>query len=228
MEPASGAIDVCIRFGAGHYPDVGVERLTEERVSPVCTALYLDRHELREPSDLTRCRLLHDDVLLGHPDHIGWAEWLEAAGAPEVDTAGVHFSHSHLARDAAASGQGVALARSSLVRRQLEMGHLVTPFDVSTPRAWTTGSSPRATRHRREPARCSAGGCARHWAPKGRHEHSSGGVAIEKVSAEITLLSRDRPLATTMELAPHEPGDDRVTFRTHFGGLRSAGGSKPR
>lgn len=131
VTPSAGSIDVCIRFGPGGYSGVDAEPLGEERVTPVCTPLYAERQGLTTPGDLSRCRLLHDDVLVDLPEHVGWAEWLDAAGVTTVDPAGTHFSHSHLALDAAASGQGVALARTSLVRHQLAQGQLVAPFAVA-------------------------------------------------------------------------------------------------
>lgn len=132
VEPDVALIDACIRFGGGGYTGVDVERLTHEVATAVCSPLYLEREQLRHPRDLARCRLLHDDVLSGHTLHVGWREWLDAAGLAEfVPAPGLHFSHSHLALDAAAAGQGVAIARRTLVRRQIASGLLVAPFDTS-------------------------------------------------------------------------------------------------
>ena len=131
VEPGVGSIDFCIRFGAGGYDGVEAEQLTKETVTPVCSPLYLEREGLRGMGDLARCQLLHDDVLVGHAAHVGWRQWLDAAGLETVSAArGLRFSHSHLALDAAAAAQGIALARRSLVHRQLEANQLVTPFDV--------------------------------------------------------------------------------------------------
>lgn len=133
-----GAIDVCIRFGAGGYRGVRVEQLTRETVTVVCTPLYLQTMKLRAPRDLSRCVLLHDDVLVHHALHVGWKEWLAAAEIPQrLAASGLHFSHSHLALDAASAGQGVALGRTSLVRSAIEDGRLVAPFDVALESALT-------------------------------------------------------------------------------------------
>lgn len=132
VEPGVGSIDVCIRFGPGGYHGVDAEQLTRECVTPVCSPLYAEREQLSRPEDLGRCLLLHDDVLANHARHVGWREWFDATGASEaVAAGGLRFSHSHLALDAAAAGQGIALARRSLVRRQLASGQLVAPFDRS-------------------------------------------------------------------------------------------------
>lgn len=133
VEPRVGAIDVCIRFGAGDYAGVTCEKLVAESITPVCSPLFLEQNRLREPRDLLACRLLHDDVLVDHLHHVGWTEYLAAADVACSHPTGVRFSHSHLALDAAASGQGAALARRALIRRQLEAGQLVTPFAFALP-----------------------------------------------------------------------------------------------
>lgn len=130
-EPGSETIDVCIRFGPGGYRGVEAEQLTREKVTPVCSPLYLERHTLERPEDLERCLLLHDDVLADHAGHVGWAEWLAASGADVSGDRGLHFSHSHMALDAAIAAQGVALARRSLVRTALRQRQLVAPFELS-------------------------------------------------------------------------------------------------
>lgn len=131
VEPGSGAIDVCIRFGPGGYGDVQAERLLEECLTPVCSPRYAEQVGLREPSDLLRCELLHDDVLVDHPAHTGWTEWLRHAGVPDPDPErGLHFSHAHLALDAAAAGQGVALGRRALTSADRACGRLITPCEI--------------------------------------------------------------------------------------------------
>ena len=128
VPPGAGAIDVCIRFGPGGYPGLRAERLLAEAVTPVCSPRYAERLGLRAPSDLLRCDLLHDDVLLDHPDHLGWTEWFAHAGLAREPVRGTRFSHAHLALDAAAAGHGVALGRRALTIAARRSGLLVTPF----------------------------------------------------------------------------------------------------
>ena len=131
VEPGFGGIDACIRFGAGGYRGVDAEQLTLERVTPVCSPFYAERVGLKTPSDLSGCLLLHDDVLLEHDAHVGWREWAEHAGLTELEAdRGLRFSHAHMALDAAVAGQGIALARRSLVRRDFELKRLIAPFEV--------------------------------------------------------------------------------------------------
>lgn len=127
VDPGRDGIDACIRYGAGRYPGVSHTRLSVERIAPVCSPSL----RLRKVGDLARHVLLHDEVLLDHPARIGWHQWLEAAGARRVDPdRGTRFSHAHMALEAAIAGQGVALGRTTLVRRDIAEGRLVRPFSL--------------------------------------------------------------------------------------------------
>src|SRR5690606_42164977 len=70
----------CVRYGAGDYPGVAVERLGVERVFPVCSEAYRQRHRLRRPEQLTKLALVHHDVLRDHPGRVDWARWFERVG----------------------------------------------------------------------------------------------------------------------------------------------------
>ena len=61
-------------------------------------------------------------------------KWLDAIGATAVDAArGPVFNQASMALDAAADGQGIALARSALAAWDLISGRLVRPFKLSLP-----------------------------------------------------------------------------------------------
>lgn len=122
-------IDVAVRHGAGDWPGLSVVRLCEEEVFPVCSPrLVAGARPLSEPADLRHHALLHD------PGPVSWAQWLAAAGVAGIDARrGVSFNQTSLALDAAADGQGVALARSALAARDLIAGRLVRPFALALP-----------------------------------------------------------------------------------------------
>ena len=122
-------VDVGIRYGRGHYPGLRVERLMTEDILPVCSpALLKGSRPLKRPSDLRHHTLLHDE---GHAE---WRTWLLAAGVDDVDaTRGTVFTDSGMLIQAAAAGQGVALARGALAADDLASGRLVRPFDFNLP-----------------------------------------------------------------------------------------------
>ena len=56
-------VDLAIRYGAGDWPDLSVERLTTEELFPVCAPSLLETGPpLTRPSELRRHTLLHDDM----------------------------------------------------------------------------------------------------------------------------------------------------------------------
>lgn len=120
-------VDLAIREGAGDWPCLAVEPLLRETLFPVCApGLATAERPLTEPGDLARHTLLHDE----RPED--WRLWLELAGAGEVDPVpGPDFSDSGLALQAAAQGQGVALARSVLAARDLAAGRLIKPYPLA-------------------------------------------------------------------------------------------------
>ncbi len=120
-------VDLGIRMGRGSYPGLRVDRLFGESMVPVCSPQLLSGpHPLQRPEDLRHHVLLHDD------DHSGWLLWLELAGVEGVDAGrGPVLTNSAMVVQAAAEGQGVALARRVLAAGDLAAGRLVQPFEVS-------------------------------------------------------------------------------------------------
>lgn len=126
-------IDLAIRYGAGRYSDLSVERLMAESVVPVCSPDYLASHgPFHGPDDLVEATLLHDDSPDNDPSCPNWEMWLGAAGARDIDAArGPRFNQSSLVIEAATLGRGVALAKTALAARDLRQGRLVQPFSSS-------------------------------------------------------------------------------------------------
>ena len=126
LDLARENVDVAIRYGRGPYPGLRADRLLSEEIVPICgPRLATPQRPLREPADLRRHTLLHDE------GHTGWRLWLAANGVAGVDaTRGPVFVNSGMLIDAAVGGQGVALGRSVLVADDLAGGRLVQPFDI--------------------------------------------------------------------------------------------------
>lgn len=127
--------DLGIRFGNGVYPGCQVDKLLAVTLIPVCSPRVLtNAQSLLTPQDLRHHTLLHDDALgamEGHPD---WDLWLRTTGATDVNSGrGFHFTHGALALQAAADGQGVALAMDVLAAEDLASGRLIAPFAGKLP-----------------------------------------------------------------------------------------------
>ncbi len=123
-------VDLAIRYGAGRYSDLAVERLLAESVVPVCSPEFLERQgPFAGPADLVEATLLHDDSPDNDPSCPNWEMWLTAAGARHIDAArGPRFNQSSLVIEAAVLGRGIALAKTALAARDLRHGRLVQPF----------------------------------------------------------------------------------------------------
>lgn len=120
-------IDLEIRYGDGNWPKFHVTKLAEEDLYPVCSPQFLDvRSPLRNPSDLLKYKLIHDETMTS------WQQWLIAAGVsnPQLDDS-LSMNHSHLVMQAAIAGEGIALGRSVLVQDALKNGSLIIPLEYS-------------------------------------------------------------------------------------------------
>jgi LysR family transcriptional regulator, glycine cleavage system transcriptional activator len=118
--------DVAIRYGFGQWEGVRVEHLLDDSFFPVCSPRIAGGVPKR-PTDLARYTLLRAD---DEP----WLPWFEAAGLdwPEP-TRGPMFNDSAHMMQAAAEGQGVALARATLLGNDERNGVLVRPFAIEAP-----------------------------------------------------------------------------------------------
>jgi len=121
---AADEIDVAVRFGRGPWPGLACEKFLDDEYFPVARP-KMNRGRLpREPKDLLKVRVMREDG-----DY--WERWLEAAGVAAVPLEGPLFNDSTYSLAAAARGEGVAMARRSIVGEDLERGVLKRLFGVS-------------------------------------------------------------------------------------------------
>src|SRR5262249_28886035 len=122
-------IDLAVRHGNGHWPELHVTRLCAEELFPACSAALLrGGPPIRTPADLAGHVLIHDR------SRTHWQDWLAAFGIKNADTErGPVFDQTALAIDAALAGQGIALARTALASLDLIAGRLVRPLSEATP-----------------------------------------------------------------------------------------------
>jgi LysR family glycine cleavage system transcriptional activator len=129
-----GETDVAIRYGHGRYAGLRSDLLFEEEIYPVCSPLLLAGPKpLATLADLQHHTLLHDDPYPGLHD-LSWGNWLSKRGVIDIDIRrGPRFTFTHMSIQAAAAGQGVALATSAFIGDDLETGRLVRPFPDVVP-----------------------------------------------------------------------------------------------
>ncbi|HLX30584.1 MAG TPA: transcriptional regulator GcvA [Casimicrobiaceae bacterium] len=118
--------DVAIRHGFGSWPDVQAEPILTDSFFPVCSPKLKPRLP-RSPADLAHYTLLRSD-------DEWWKPWFEAVGLdwPEPSR-GPIFNDSALMLQAAVDGQGIALARRSLLGNDVKNRLLVRLFDIDVP-----------------------------------------------------------------------------------------------
>lgn len=126
MDLARDGIDVAVRFGRSTDEGLYSRSLGAEWLTPMMTPELAKRYP--SPKDLIGAPLIIDDSIDFLTPRADWAAWFRAAGIPDTEPSGVHFSQADHAIDAAVSGAGVVLARGTLAAFDLRAGRLVAPF----------------------------------------------------------------------------------------------------
>jgi LysR family glycine cleavage system transcriptional activator len=144
-------VDIAIRFGNGPWPALVCEHFLDDEYFPVGQAKARGKLP-RTPREMLKLGIIREDR-----DY--WKVWFDKAGVPieEARAArGPTFNDSTYALQAAARGEGIALARRSIVYEDLERGTLKQLFDITVPsreRYWfvspkETASTPKVKRFR--------------------------------------------------------------------------------
>lgn len=122
-------IDVAIRFGIG--PDEGLWSMPMEKdwVMPVMTPMLAEN--FTDIEQLKTAPLLVDHSIDFLSPRAGWKEWFKAVGIDHNPSHATHFSQADHIVDAALANGGVALARRSVVLKELQDGALVAPFKTA-------------------------------------------------------------------------------------------------
>ena len=123
-------VDVAIRFGVGPWPPLVCEKFLDDEYFPVASPKLYRGKLPKTPKELHEARIIREDRDL-------WDQWFKAAGIPVgAPGSGPVFNDSTYALQAAARGEGIALARRTIIGEDLERGTLKRLFDI--PLTWTT------------------------------------------------------------------------------------------
>lgn len=124
-------IDLALYYANGEFPGLTSMRLMQERLAPVCSPEYAQRHRLQEdPYNLRHCITLHDSLAWDHAafdaEWTLWAEQHQMLAALPKRT--LTFDRCDLSVTAAMNHAGIAIGREQLVQKHVQSGELVLPF----------------------------------------------------------------------------------------------------
>lgn len=126
---AADEVDVAIRFGEGPWPPLVCEKFLDDEYFPVASPKWKRGRLPKTPRELLTAGIIREDR-----DY--WSQWFERAGVPMEEVRAVRgptFNDSTYALQAAARGEGIALARASIVAEDLERGALKRLFALAVP-----------------------------------------------------------------------------------------------
>lgn len=117
---ALGQVDLDIRYGVAQWPELVVEPLFEELITPLASAAFIRKHRLKRPEDLLRVPLIQSNVSV-----VQWSDWFATFTAQRApDRFSLRFDRAHMSLDAAAQGLGVALESTTTGGKHLAEGRL--------------------------------------------------------------------------------------------------------
>jgi LysR family transcriptional regulator, glycine cleavage system transcriptional activator len=138
---ADPEIDLAIRYVQPKDAHAGSTMLFDEVLTPVASPALVARNRLKTPADLARHTLLEEDDPRPSAAYLSWHRWLSEKAPAALQPRGwIYLNYTYQQIQACLAGQGVALARLSLVIESIERGELVEPFGkagrVSSPYAY--------------------------------------------------------------------------------------------
>ncbi|THD64476.1 MAG: LysR family transcriptional regulator [Phenylobacterium sp.] len=123
---SKGEADIAIRVGRGDWPDARVEKLGDDPLFPVISPRLAERLGTSQIDGDTE-----DVTFLHFTERNYWDAWAAAAGLPPFrPKRNIRFSETVMMLEAAEQGQGIAVARRSLVQDALRTGELVRMSDI--------------------------------------------------------------------------------------------------
>ncbi|OKO85876.1 LysR family transcriptional regulator [Bradyrhizobium sp. NAS80.1] len=123
VDLAGEGLDFAVRYGDGSWRSSDAVHLLRAPLSAVCAPHIAER--VSQPRDLA------EEALLRSYRTDEWPRWFAAAGIVCPPIKGAMFDSSITMAEAAAQGAGVALVPVAMFERELSLGRLVQPFDVT-------------------------------------------------------------------------------------------------
>ena len=112
---ALGQADIDIRYGLPQWPDLVVEPLFEERIVPLASPAFIQKHRLKRPEHLFEVPLIQSNVSV-----VQWPDWFaKFTDKRAPDRFAVRFDRAQMSLDAATQGFGVALESTTMAGRHI-------------------------------------------------------------------------------------------------------------
>ncbi|MGF6526530.1 LysR substrate-binding domain-containing protein [Variovorax sp. PvP013] len=121
-------VDIALRYGPRENMPPGALRLFGETLTPLASPWLLKSSPpIREPADLAAFTLIEaGDAHRTHLEWLTWRRWFESHGVTRAQPKRwLYFNYAYQMVQAALTGQGLVLARSSLIAESLANGDLV-------------------------------------------------------------------------------------------------------
>jgi len=123
---STGEFHAAIRVGRGEWPGLRSHFLFRMAFSPICSAGFAAKHDLRDPAQLL-------DVPRLSPHDDWWRDWMREAGVEDPACAvidpGLVLDNQVMEANAAFAGAGIAMMTPMFWREELRSGRLVQPFE---------------------------------------------------------------------------------------------------
>lgn len=122
-----GQMDVDIRYGQPHWPNLNVQTIFEEQIEPLASPEFLSQHRIESPQDLLQLPLIQSSVNL-----VQWADWFDTfAPGSRPERMALRFDRAMMSMDAAVQSLGIALESSVLGAGHLALGKLRPVFPAA-------------------------------------------------------------------------------------------------
>lgn len=121
-------VDLALRYGRAEAMPPHAERLFDEQLTPVASPWLLKNlPPLHSAHELAQFAFIEaGDAHRNHLEWLTWQRWLQAQGLQHfAPQRWLYFNYAHQMVQAALTGQGVVLARLSMVSQALTSGELV-------------------------------------------------------------------------------------------------------
>jgi DNA-binding transcriptional LysR family regulator len=121
-------VDIALRYGPREAMPPTAVRLFGENLTPVASPwLIKSSPPIKTPEDITRFTLIEaGDAHRTHLEWLTWRRWFEVNGLERAQPKRwLYFNYAYQMVQAALTGQGVVLARSSLIAESLANGDLI-------------------------------------------------------------------------------------------------------